>query len=354
MSLDVKGSEGQTPRYGEPQPGFPLWEWVTQRAAKRPGGQDATFEERSSGWAHWVHGGGGRACRGLDLCDRSQREEDHDDNVADDDDRAAGYDDDAFNGALHPDRRRHRWPPTLTADPGTCLTGGTSDCRSRDPATTPSPLGIVLQCNNDPSQPEVVLGGRCNPKRRRCPARASPLRERIMTTSTGAFLRRGAPSTADRYRRAARRVTSSLRARPTRRGETQRPMPRPIPAPDAAQLAAGDSCTSPSVTGRIRRRPCRSPYTHRRRLQAAVEVSQTTTTTAPAATRASTGARLRLRRRPPRRPQPAASPSPAPAPASTSWAPPASSWSCSGAAVLGLSGAPSSLMLAMRRRRRNN
>lgn len=52
-------------------------------------------------------------------------------------------------------------PPSLTATPGTCLSGGTVIALTGT-GFAPTSLGEILQCNDDPSQPTVFLSGPIN------------------------------------------------------------------------------------------------------------------------------------------------------------------------------------------------
>ena len=85
-------------------------------------------------------------------------------------------------------RRRRAQPAGLRRSrrtPGTCLTGGTSIAITGS-GYDPKSLGIVLQCNNDPSQPEVFLGGLVNEN---VPVSCTgiALANAITTSSTGGF-----------------------------------------------------------------------------------------------------------------------------------------------------------------------
>ena len=247
-------------------------------------------------------------------------------------------------------------PPTLTADPATCLNGGSSVAVTGS-GYDPHSLGIVLQCNSDPGQPTELLGGLVNQK---VPVSCTgiALANAITTSATGGF-----SSTWD--------VIAGQTGPPCGKpGDLVNPCSGPDSAgndpnadaalypcpPTTAQLAAGDTCTiafgdeqgkTASVPIAFVPAPTPSP-------PGSGGAPATTTTTAPAtaaSTSTGTGA------------TPAAA-APATAASSLAFTGPGTGlyiigaagfiMVLLGAAILGLSGAPGSLALALRRRRRSS
>jgi hypothetical protein len=243
-------------------------------------------------------------------------------------------------------------PPTLMVNPGTCLTGGTPIAITGS-GYTPNSIGIVLQCNSDTSQPEVLLGGIVNQKVPvSCTGIALP---NAVHTGTGSFTSTwdtidgvtGPPcgKTGD--------LIATCPADTTGGNAATDAALYPCP-PTAAQLAAGDTCSIAfgDEGGKTATVPITFAATATPSTGGGGVPPSTTPTTSPATSASTTGA--------------AATAAPATAASSGSLAftgPGTGLYIIGaaglimvllGAAILGLSGAPGSLALALRRRRRSS
>jgi hypothetical protein len=243
-------------------------------------------------------------------------------------------------------------PPTLTVDPGTCLTGGTPIAITGS-GYTPNSLGIVLQCNSDAGQPEVMLGGLVNEN---VPVSCTGIAlANAVHTGTGSFTSTwdtidgvtGPPcgKTGD--------LIATCPADSTGGNALTDAANYPCP-PTPAQQAAGDTCTI--AFGDEGGKTATVPITFAQDATASTGGGgvppSTTATTSPATSASTTGAAA------------TAAPTTAASSGSLAFTGPGTGLYIIGAAglimvllggaILGLSGAPSSLVLAMRRRRRSS
>lgn len=243
-------------------------------------------------------------------------------------------------------------PPTLTVDPGTCLTGGTPIAITGS-GYTPNSLGIVLQCNSDPGQPEVMLGGLVNEN---VPVSCTGIAlANAVHTGTGSFTSSwdtidgvtGPPcgKTGD--------LIATCPADSTGGNALTDAANYPCP-PTPTQQAAGDTCTI--AFGDEGGKTATVPITFAMDATASTGAGgvppSTTATTSPATSASTTGAAA------------TAAPATAASSGSLAFTGPGTGLYIIGAAglimillggaILGLSGAPSSLVLAMRRRRRSS
>jgi hypothetical protein len=249
-------------------------------------------------------------------------------------------------------------PPTLSVDPGTCLTGGTPIAITGS-GYTPNSLGIVLQCNSDTSQPEVMLGGLVN---QNVPVSCTGIAlANGVKTGTGSFTSTwdtidgvtGPPcgKTGDLI---AKCPADSTPTDPNAGNAEADAALYPCP-PTPAQQAAGVTCTI--AFGDEGGKTATVPITFAANATASTGTGgvppSTTATTAPATSASTTGAAAAT-----------AAPTTAASSGSLAFTGPGTGLYIIGAAglimlvlgatILGLSGAPGSLVLALRRRRRNS
>ncbi len=243
-------------------------------------------------------------------------------------------------------------PPTLTADPGTCLTGGTPIAITGSGYDAKS-LGIVLQCNSASGQPTVYLAIAKEQVPVSCTGIA--LANAITTSSTGTF-----SATWD--------AIDGVTGPPCgKAGDLTNPCPADSTGGDAAtdaasypcpptptQAAAGATCTIAfgDEAGKTATTPISFAATATPSTGGGGVPPSTTATTAPATASSTTGSTSGT----------AAAAAPTTAASSLAFTGPGTGlyivgaaglfMVLLGAAVLGLSGAPSSLVLALRRRRR--
>jgi hypothetical protein len=242
--------------------------------------------------------------------------------------------------------------PLLNADPGTCLNGGTPIAVTGSGYDANS-IGILLECNNDPSQPSVAL--------------PAPVSQTVPVSCTGIAIANAIPTKTGSFSATWNTIAGTTGPPCGQTGDLAKTCPAdtsggdaatdaaayPCP-PTAAQLAAGVSCTlafgdegGKTATVPISFVPAPTPT------PPGTGGAATTTTVAGAATAASsTGTGTAA----------TAAPTTAASSGSLAFTGPGTGlyivgaaglfMVLLGAAVLGLSGAPSSLALALRRRRR--
>jgi hypothetical protein len=243
--------------------------------------------------------------------------------------------------------------PSLTANPGTCLNGGTPIAVTGS-GYDPNSIGILLQCNNDPSQPSVAL--------------PAPVSQTVPVSCTGIAIANAIPTKTGSFSATWNTIAGTTGPPCGKAGDLAATCPADTSGGDAAtdaaaypcpptpaQLAAGVSCTlafgdeaGKTATVPISFVPAPTPT------PPGGGGAVTTTTAAGAATAASTSGGSTT----------ATTAAPKTAASSLAFTGPGTGlyivgaagflMVLLGAAVLGLSGAPSSLMLALRRRRRNN
>jgi hypothetical protein len=244
-------------------------------------------------------------------------------------------------------------PPTLSVDPGTCLTGGTPIAITGS-GYTPNSLGIVLQCNSDTSQPEVMLGGIVNEK---VPVSCTGIAlANAVHTGTGSFT--STWDTIDGITGPPCGKTGDLIATcpaDTSGGSASADAALYPCPPTPTQQAAGVTCTI--AFGDEGGKTATVPITFAQNATASTGGGgvppSTTATTAPATSASTTGAAAAT-----------AAPTTAASSGSLAFTGPGTGLYIIGAAglimlvlgatILGLSGAPGSLVLALRRRRRNS
>jgi hypothetical protein len=246
-------------------------------------------------------------------------------------------------------------PPSLTADPGTCLTGGTKIAITGSGYDAGS-LGIVLQCSNDASQPTVSLDIIGNTEVVPVSCTGIALGNAITTSGTGGFSSSwdaidgvtGPPcgKTGD--------LVATCPSDSSGGNSTTDAAAYPCP-PTPAQLAAGVSCTIAfgDEKGKTATTPISFALTATPSTGGGGIPPSTTATTTPTSAASTTAAAAA-----------AAAPKTAATSGSLAFTGPGTGlyiigsagllMVLLGAAILGLSGAPGSLVLALRRRRRSS
>ncbi|MGO8870631.1 MAG: hypothetical protein ACLQPH_04380 [Acidimicrobiales bacterium] len=183
--------------------------------------------------------------------------------------------------------------PSLTANPGTCLNGGSQVTVTGTGFDANSP-GAILECNNDAGQPTATLGA---PISQAVPVSCTGVTAAglITTTASGALSAKftiasgtTGPPCGSTYLVTTCPTTDSSGGNPTT-DAAKYPCP-----PTTAQLAAGDSCTlsfgdagGKQATVAISFVPAPTPVSPAA-AAAANSASTTATTTAAAATKAAT------------------------------------------------------------------